>query len=244
MRILDEIAGDLEELRAELIRRGRSPEAADAEAIELLAPSPAALAALVSVHESLYRSLVRRFSGPVRAAEWLGLVGVTTAALALAFGTLARSGVLRDPSLFLAPVLATGVAIVALAGKKAIHSFLERDRAASAERTGLPWLPVGSGLAVLLAFAGVVYEFARLAQRVEAAPEHQGALLVPWLLDTSVLVASGLTVSLVGGLCWFVLSQRVAAAEAVDARPAGIVARRSVSGLSLDTVPPTNGART
>lgn len=243
VRILDEIAGDLEELRAELIRRGRSPEAAEAEAVEILAPSPTALAALVSIHESLYRSLVRRFSGPVRVAEWLGLVGVTTLALALALGSLLGGGVLRNPSAFLAPVLVIGVAIVALAGKRGIELFLDRDRAAEAVRTAMPWLLTGSGLAVLLAFAGVVYESARLAQRVEAAPEHQGALLLPWLLDTSVLVASGLTVGLVGGLCWFLLSQRVAAVEVPAARPAHGVGRRTVSGLSLDTVPPSNGVR-
>jgi len=82
-RILEEIAGDLEELRSELIRNGIDPADAEAEAIALLAPSKTAMTALVSVHESLYRSLVRRFSSKMRLVEWVGLMGVTVAALAV-----------------------------------------------------------------------------------------------------------------------------------------------------------------
>ena len=60
-RILEEIAADLEELKAELVRRGVPPERAETRAVELLAPSEVAIRALVDLHEPRYRSLARRF---------------------------------------------------------------------------------------------------------------------------------------------------------------------------------------
>ncbi|HUF75232.1 MAG TPA: hypothetical protein VMM35_03095, partial [Longimicrobiales bacterium] len=73
-RILEEIATDLEELRAELVLRGVPEGQAEARAVELLAPSDAAVRALVHVHEPRYRSLTRRFSSSVmRRSERLGV---------------------------------------------------------------------------------------------------------------------------------------------------------------------------
>ena len=182
-RILEEISGDLEDLRLELIRNGVDPAEAEADAIGLLAPSETAMAALVSVHESLYRSLVRRFSSKMRFAEWAGLVGVTVAALAVVLSSLVGSGVLRSPSAFLLPVLGIAVALCAVAGRKAIQLYVERDHRPERLRSGMGTLLIGSGLAVLCAVAGSVVEMFRLARQIERAGE-QGALLLPWLLDT------------------------------------------------------------
>ena len=50
-RILQEISGDLEDLRTELIGRGLGEAEAEARALEILTPSEPALAALTSVHD-------------------------------------------------------------------------------------------------------------------------------------------------------------------------------------------------
>src|SRR5690606_21524967 len=47
-RILQEIAADFEDMRAELVRRGMDAPDAEAEALRLLAPSDAVIAALAS----------------------------------------------------------------------------------------------------------------------------------------------------------------------------------------------------
>ena len=235
-RILEEIAGDLEELRLELIRKGVDPAQAEADAIGLLAPSETAMAALVSIHESLYRSLVRRFSSKMRLAEWAGLVTVTLAAVAVVLGSLAGSGVLRSPSVFLLPVLAIAVALVAVAGRKAIQLYVERDHEPQRLRSGMGTLLMGSGLAV----AGSVVEMFRLARRIELAPDEQGALLLPWLLDTSVLLGVGLTTALVGGLCWFLLLQKISAVERADLSTLRAVGRTATTAsLSFDHVTST-----
>ncbi len=242
-RILEEISGDLEELRLELIRKGVDPAKAEAEAITLLAPSGTAMSALVSVHESLYRSLVRRFSSKMRLAEWAGLLSVTVAALAVVLGSLSGSGVLRSPSVFLWPVLAIAATLVAVAGRKAIQLYVERDHGPQRLRSGMGTLLTGSGLAVLCSVAGSVLEMFRLAWRIELAPEEQGALLLPWLLDTSVLLGAGLTTALVGGLCWFLLLQKISAVERADLSTIRAAARTATTAsLPFDDVTST-GAR-
>jgi hypothetical protein len=214
-RILEEIAVDLEELRAELVRRGVPEEKAEARAVELLAPSEVAVRALVDVHEPLYRSFARRFAPSVmRRSERMGLLLVTAAALAAAVLPVLRSGLPRDPSPFLLPIVALLAGLLALAGRKAMQLWVEKDHELRRLRSGMTTLLVGSCLAIGCAVVGFVFELYRLMLGVEVgSPESIGPLLVGWILDTSVLVGAGLVTALAGGLCWFLLLQKVEAVE-------------------------------
>jgi hypothetical protein len=239
-RILEEIAGDLEELRSELIQKGVHPDEAEASAITLLAPSETALSALVSVHESLYHSLVRRFSSKMRLAEWAGLLIVTVFPLALVLSSLVGQGFLRNPSVSLLVVLCIAVGLVAVAGRKTIQLYIERDHDPQRLWSGMSALLTGSGLAVFCSVAGSVLELARVARRIELAPEAQGALLLPWLLDTSVLIGAGLTTALVGGLCWFLLLQKISAVERADLSALRATGRATATAaLSFDPMTST-----
>jgi len=237
--ILEEISGDVEAMREELMRRGMDSAAATEEALRLLAPSEAAIAALASVHEPLYASLARRFSSGMRLAEWMGLVGVTFAAVVLALGSLIREGVLQTPSPFLAPLLAVTVAVVVMAGRKAIQLHVARDHAPERLRSGMGALLVASGLGATLGFAGAAYELLRLAARLEAQPTRAPELVLPWLVDTSILVATGLVTALLGGLAWFLLQQKISSVEAADRRAARAWSRAS----ALTSLPSTGVSR-
>ena len=79
-----------------------------------------------------------------------------------------------------------------------------------------------------------------LARRMELAPDEQGALLLPWLLDTSVLLGAGLTTALVGGLCWFLLLQKISAVERADLSTLRAVGRTATTAsLPFDQVTST-----
>jgi hypothetical protein len=191
------------------------------------------------VHEPLYASLARRFSSGVRLAEWMGLVGVTFAAVLLALVSLIRSGVLRTPSPFMAPLLVVTVAVLVMAGRKAIQLHLARDHEPERLRAGMGALLVASGLGATLGLAGAVYELLRLAARLEARPERAAELVLPWLVDTSILVATGLVTALVGGLAWFLLQQKISSVEAADRRAASAWSRAS----ALTSLPSTGVSR-
>jgi len=243
-RFLEEIAGDLEELRAELMARGIESGAAHAEALRLLAPSEAIVSALASVHEPLYASLARRFATGMRLAEWIGLVAVTLAVLLWAIASVAAAGILRTPPLFLAPVLTVTVVVVALAGRKAIQLYVLRDHASERLDAGLNGLLLGSGAALALAFFGTVIDAIGVAGHLEIAPHRSAELIVPWLLDTAVLVSAGLLTVLMGGLAWFLLSRKAAAVASADLR-ASRALQRALSGPTghLEHPIPSTGVR-
>jgi hypothetical protein len=243
-RILEEIAVDLEDLRAELVRRGVSPADAEARAVELLVPSDVAARALVEVHEPLYRSLARRFSPSVmRRWERLGLAAITVTAVAAVAVPLATSGVLRDPSPFLVPILALLAGMLAVAGRKAIQLFVEQDHTPELLRSGMVALLLASGLSVVAALAGLAFELYRLAVSLEATPDRMAALAVTWILDTSVLVGAGLATALVGGICWFLLHQKIEAVERAHRSEASVLGSTRPTTPTLDPHPFTpNGA--
>lgn len=241
-RFFEEVTSDLEELQRELVGRGLEPLAAHAEALRLLAPSRTALAAVASVHEPFYASLARRFSSEMRLAEWAGLVGVTLAALLWAVGSVAAVGIMGSPPLFLLPVLAATVAVIVLAGRKWVQLYVLRDHSPERLRVGLGGLLVASAGAVVLAFFGAVIGTIVVAGHLEAAPDRSIELIVPWLLDTAVLISAGLVTALVGGLAWFLLSQKAAAVANADLRASRALERAlspAVVHLELPTLPPT-----
>lgn len=240
-RILEEIAEDLEALRAELIRRGLDPVAASAEAVRLLAPGDSALTALASVHEPLYATLVRRFSSGVRAAEWLGLVGVTVVALGIALGALARVDLLDAPSPWLVLVLAAAAAVLMVAGRKAYQLYIVRDHHPARLHTGMTALLAGSGVAILLGFGSATVQALLLAARLEQTPARAVEWFLAWLLDASILVGTGLTTALLGGLAWILLTGKITAVEVAELRSAQAVRRATAPSTFDPTVPLTGG---
>lgn len=234
-RILEEIAADLEELRAELVRRGFPEDEAETRAVELLGPSELAVRALVDVHEPLYRSLARRFSPSVmKRTERVAVLLVTALALASAVIPMARAGLPGHPSPFLIPIFALLAGALVLAGQKAIRLWVEKDHAPARLRSGLGSLLAVSGLAVGASCVGFIFELYRLMLRIEAAPARMGPAVVRWILDTSVLVGAGLVTALVGGLCWFVLLQKVEGVERAHRSEASLTGTGRASTPSFD----------
>jgi len=152
----------------------------------------------------------------------MGILVVTVGALAAAVVPMARNGLPRDPSPFLIPIFALLAGELALAGRKAMQLWLEGDHEPRRLRSGLRTLLAASGLAVGCALAGFVFELYRLMLRIEASPDRMGPALVRWILDTSVLVGAGLVTALVGGLCWFILLQKVEAVERAHRHEAAV----------------------
>lgn len=227
-RILEEIATDLEELRAGLVQRGVSANEAERRAVRLLVPTEPAVDALIELHEPLHRKLTRRLSPSVmRRAERTILLLVTAGVLGPMLATLVRSGVLTDPSPLLWGVIALDAAILFVAGRKTLQLLFARNHDAGSLRNGLGLLLAGSGVALGFGLGGFVLELYGLAAGIEASGQASTELIIPWLLDSSVLLAASLITALLGGLCWFLLLQKVEGVERAHQRAAMLLERTS-----------------
>lgn len=223
-RILEEIATDLEELRTGLVQRGVSANDAERRAVRLLVPSEPAIDALIELHEPLHRKLTRRFSpSAMRRAERTILLLVTAGALGPMLATLLRSGVLTDPSPLLWGVIALDAVILLVAGRKALQLLFVREHDPGSLRHGLGLLLAGSGIGLGIGVGGLVLELYGLAAGVEASGRATTELIIPWLLDSSALLAASLITALLGGLCWFLLLQKVERVEQAHQRAAMLV---------------------
>lgn len=237
-RILEEIATDLEELRTGLVQRGVSTNDAERRAVHLLVPTEPAIDALIELHEPLHRKLTRRFSpSAMRRAERAILLLVTAGALGPMLAGLIRSGVLTDPSPLLWGIIALDAAILCVAGRKALQLLFARNHDAGSLRNGLGLLLAGSGVALGFGLGGLVLELYGLAADVEASGRATTLSIIPWLLDSSALLAASLITALLGGLCWFLLLQKVEKVERAHQRAAMLlggtssVTARSISGF-------------
>jgi hypothetical protein len=115
-----------------------------------------------------------------------------------------------------APVLVLGVLAVTAAGAKAFHLFVMREHAPGRLRTGLGAVPVLAGLTLLAAAAGFLVDLYVLAASMEAGPSDPGAMLLGFVARSSVLLACGLVLALLGALFWFLLLQWIAGVEQAE----------------------------
>jgi len=221
VRILRELAFDLEELSADLMARGVPAEEARRRATEALVPEGPALAQLDRIHAPLYRRATRGVAPwRLRMMERGALAAGTALVLAGGSVALARVDVFGDPSAFLAPVLVVGALIFALVAAKAFELFVRGDHALPGR--GLGAILGVSSLALGLGLGGTFFELLRLAGTLQSAPELAEVLVPAWLARTAVLLLVALLVALAGGLGWFVLSQWVALAEGAQREVLGL----------------------
>ncbi len=137
VRILRELEYDLEGLCARLVAGGLSDELARRRALQALVPDSATLRELDRLHAPWYRRVTRHL-----AADRLRLAERSTLAIATALVvigqtvTLLSVDLLRDPSLFLWPVLGLGTLLFATVAAKVFSLWIKRDHTRPARRIG------------------------------------------------------------------------------------------------------------
>lgn len=221
VRILRELAFDLEELSADLMARGVPAEEARRRATEALVPEGPALAQLDRIHAPLYRRATRGVAAHrLRVFERGALFALTLGVVLVEGVALWRVPPLGEPSTWLVPVLAAGGLLFALTAAKAFALFVKGDHRTPA--SGLNAILGVAGLTLAVGVAGSFFEVHGLASTLEARPELAATILVPWLGRTAVLLVVSLLLSLGGGLAWFFIAQWVSLAEGGQAEILGI----------------------
>jgi hypothetical protein len=232
VRILRELEYVLEELCAQLVAGGLSDELARRRALQALVPDGATLRELDRLHAPWYRRVTRHL-----AADRLRLAERSTLAIATALVVIGQTvallsvDLLRDPSLFLWPVLGLGTLLFVTIVAKVFNLWIKRDHRTPARGMGTILGLVGATL--LTGIFGVVFDLYRLAVALETTPELFDALIPVWLRQDMALLSVSLLLALGGGLAWFVLNQWL---RLVDG------ARNAVLGLN-DLYPPNGETR-
>lgn len=226
VRILRELEGDLEDLRAQLVARGVPPAHARDRALELLMPAGPTLHELDAVHEPVSRRLARHLGeARVRLLERSALALAAAGVLGVEVLLLVRGGAFGLTPHLLGPVLIGGAL---LAGAVVLHLVrLARGsgRPGSIGGAHLLWL---AGLVIAVGFGAALVDAWRVAAVLELSPELAGSLVPRWLFRTSAVLSVSLVTALLGGLVWFLTTQWFAAVSA---------AHRDVLGLGNPETP-------
>lgn len=220
LRILREVAADIEDLRAQLVAGGLTMQEAQRRAVECVEPDAETLDILSRLHRPAYDRLTGQIDPGLILKLERGLLVVSTAVLLL--GLLMFLGSQRliiDFSPSLIPVFVAGgivVGTVFVAGFQAAVRGPEHLRPISLRR--LLWMSV---VVLSLGLGGFALDFFVLAGVLESEPHRAGQLLVPWLLQEATLLALSVAFALLGSLAWYVLWQWKAATELARAQLLG-----------------------
>ncbi len=227
VRILRELEYDLEELSAQLVAGGLAEEVARGRAVQALVPDRTTLRELDRLHAPWYRRVTRHL-----AADRLRLAERSTLAIATALVVIGQTvallsvDFLRDPTVFLWPVLGLGTLLFVTIVTKVFNLWIKRDHTTPAQGIGTI---LGLACATLVAgILGTVIDLYYLAAGLETAPELADVLIPKWLRQDMTLLSVSLLLALGGGLAWFVLNQWL---HLVDG------ARNAVLGLNHSNPP-------
>ncbi len=227
LRLLEELAFDLEELEQRFVDEGMAPSDARARALEALVPDPATLATLDRLHAPMYRRLTSHLrEARLRLLERVVLavagLGVLVAESALLF----RTPLLADPSPFLWPTLFLGAVLAAGVLARGFGLWIRGDR--DPRSAGNRGILVLAGLPLVAAAGGALVDLYVLAGTLELEPERATALTLQWLMRDATLLCVALLLALAGGLAWFVFAQWHAVVSG---------ARRTLLGLERPAIP-------
>jgi len=208
VRVLEELAADLEALHAELVARGIPAREARRRAEALLGPSPEVLRQLGRAHRPLWTRLAARYGGGGAVLERFGLVVLAVAMVSGGVAGLQPTASLRDASPFLWPVLALLLGALGVAGLKALQLTRGTDVHPATLHRGLDLLLLLPVAALALAGLGILLEFWQTAELLSGTVVGQGWQVLVWARRSALLLAISLTGLLVLGLAWLLLATR------------------------------------
>lgn len=215
VRILRELAYDLEQLFTRLMASGLSAEAARVRALEAIVPDGIALEQLDDLHVPIYRRLTRRIRADrLRLLERTALAVSTAAVLIVGTLQLLGSWRFRIATHLLWPVLCASALLFAVIVANVFRLWIKGDHRR-------PRLGVGMilGLSAVTLGVGLVCTFVDILQvtaTLAAAPEMADTFVLQWLRRDAALLSVSMLIALGGALAWFTMTQWLTAVS--DAR--------------------------
>lgn len=228
VRIVRELAADLEALRDGFMARGVPEPEASRRALEAVLPGPDALRALERVHAPRYRRLVARLDPErLHRIERRTLAVATAGVVVAQTGALVRLDLLADPSPFLWPVLASGAVLFAVVAATVFRLWIEGDH--REPDRGLGTILALAGVTLAVGGGGAVIDLYHLAAALEAEPHRAGPMVLRWVVRDGVLLSVALLLALAGGLAWLLITQWLGLVSGARRRVLGLDGTVSLS---------------
>jgi hypothetical protein len=206
VRILSELAWDLEALWKGLVAQGMPEEEARERAMEALVPDPVSLRSLGEMHSPLYRQLTEGIRNDrLRVFERTALALVSVVVLLGQTVLLLQADLMAGPSPFLWAVLGLGALLLGVILASVFRLWVKGDHIHPGR--GIQPILLLSGMVLLTGFGGTLVDLIQLAGILDGAPAQAQDLVPLWAVKECTLLSVTLLIAMAGGLSWFVLSQ-------------------------------------
>lgn len=226
VRILRELAYDLEQLRTGLMASGLSAEAARARALEAIVPDRIALEQLDDLHAPIYRRLTRHMRDDrLRLLERTALALSTAVVLCVGTLLLLGSWTFRVAPHLVWPVLCAGALLFAVIVANVFRLWIKGDHRPPRFGVGMTL-----GLSATTLWVGLACAFIdtfQVTASISAAPAMVETLVLQWLRRDAALLSVSILIALAGALAWFVMTQWLTAVSAARRDVLGFVAYHS-----------------
>jgi hypothetical protein len=228
-RIILEIAADLEDLYQVYRGQGMDEKQAEQKTQEKMDLTDEALAELVKIHESSFRRWMDRISEQARTRwERILLVCMIVFIAAISMQALTTTEILRQTSQFVWPIIGIGFLAIALSIPKFYSLYIKKDHSVKRIHKGLPlllFLGLGNcafgmlGYYIELGLSGSRSMFAGsmniLCIRLDADPKRISDIAA-WLIRSSSMIMICMLLTMLIGLIWFVLWNKVQKIELAE----------------------------
>jgi hypothetical protein len=217
-RILLEIAGDLEGLKAHFLKEGHGEHEAEQRALDMCDLSEESIRQLVKVHAGGYRRFLERFSAQAQDRWEGGMLVAVLAAIALIAGrAIVSTRLIEHAGNLVWPILGLTFLAVILLLPKYYAVFLRQDHRVLRLRSCLVLVPGIAGACLLMGFLGFWLGLYALARRASQDFEETLPFVIHWLMTGSAMLMLCLLSVIVILVLWFILSKRIARIEEAEA---------------------------
>jgi len=229
-RIVLEIAADLEDLYLVYRSKGLDEEQARKKAEEKIDLTDDTLAELVRIHESPLRKWMDRISEQAQTRwERILLCCMILFISVISIQAVTQTEILQEASKFVWPILGIGFIAIALSIPKFYTLYIKKDHSVRRLRKGLPlllFLGIGNlltgmlGYYIELAISGSKSMFVGL-MGIICIRFDTGTQQIPnvtaWLIRSSSMIMICLLLTMLIGLIWFILWNKVQKIEKAEA---------------------------
>ncbi len=221
-RILLELAADMGDFYSYLRECGLTENDAVRKVEDRFMFSDEAISELKQVHQTFYDKLVYRLTKQAQARWEKAILLMTFLTITILSGNeFFTTDFFRRSSIFIYPVVGTGLTAMFLYLRKFYSLYIKKDHGIRTLRSGIIPILILSGASLILGISGYLIELLQTGEYALTIDTILfSAVLLPasdislqyiaeWFLKCSSMVMTSLFISMLSGLFWFILIRAV-----------------------------------